>query len=108
MHPPQVNDALQTEAAGAGDTGADVTTAGTSAASQALTASFTAAAPSPNVQPAAPDTANTNAMRVEPAISSADYAEEVQSLVSVLQPAPTAAASKMETEVGIDPSCHRA
>ena len=104
MHTPQASNALQTEAPGAGNTGADITTAGTSAASQALTASFTAAAPSPNVQPAAPDTANTNAMRVEPAISSADYAEEVQSLVSVLQPAPTAAASKMETEVGIGPS----
>ena len=96
MHPPQANDPLQTEAAGAGNTGVDITTAGTSAASQASTASTTAAAPSPNVQPAAP------------AISSADCAEEVQSLVSVLQPARTAAASKMDTEVGIDPSCHHA
>ena len=96
MHTPQANDALQTEAAGAGNTGADITTAGTSAASQASTASTLAAAPSPNVQPAAP------------VISSADHAEEAQSLVSVLQPARTAAASKMDTEVGIDPSCHHA
>ena len=102
MHPPQVNDALQTEAAGAGDTGADVTTAGTSAASQASTASTTV--PSPNVQPAAPVTASTNAMRVELAISNADPAEEVHPPVSVLQPAGTAAASKMETDVGIGPS----
>jgi hypothetical protein len=106
MHPPQVNDALQTEAAGAGDTGADVTTAGTSAASQASTASTTV--PSPNVQPAAPVTASTNAMRVELAISNADPAEEVHPPVSVLQPAGTAAATKMDTEVGISPSCHHA
>ena len=84
MHTPQANDALQTEAAGAGNTGADITTAGTSAASQASTESTTAAAPSPNVQPAAPVTASTNAMRVELAISNADPAEEVHPPVSVL------------------------
>ena len=72
------------------------------------TASTTAEVPSINRQPAAPVTTSTDAMQVEHAISSAGSVEELQSPDSIMQPAGAAAATKMDTEVGIGLSCRHA
>ena len=84
---------------------ADTTTAGASAAS---TASTTAEVPTINRQPSVVVTASTDAMQVEPAISSAQHEEELQPPVSFTQPAGAATAIKMGTEVGIGLSCRHA
>ena len=72
------------------------------------TASTTAEVPSTNRQPSTPVTTSTDAMQVEPAISSAQHVEELQSPDSIMQPARAATATKMDTEVGIGLSCRHA